>query len=166
MSLIAYHKTLFTTMTITQALASLIDEIEYMQFVEKSYDSPKIASRKKDDVKSFLLSTDRFVDRFAEEATLGNYLERLLLLDNQDKQNSEEDIMKNEVQLMTLHSSKGLEFDIVNFIILDIDVKRHHISANRIADLTHPVCIFNFPDISGVGKMIHHFVSVHPLPPQ
>jgi superfamily I DNA/RNA helicase len=124
-ALIKKYKTLFTTMTITQALASLIDEIEYMQFVEKSYDSPKIASRKKDDVKSFLLSTDRFVDRFAEEATLGNYLERLLLLDNQDKQNSEDDIMKNEVQLMTLHSSKGLEFDTCFLVGMEEELLPH-----------------------------------------
>ncbi|MBD66608.1 MAG: ATP-dependent DNA helicase Rep [Halobacteriovoraceae bacterium] len=101
----------FENMTLTQALNALIEEIGYFEFIKKSYDSPKVAARKKDDVRSFLLSTDRFVDRFHEEATLGNYLERLLLVDNQDNQNNEEGIQKNEVQLMTLHSSKGLEFD-------------------------------------------------------
>lgn len=110
MAIIKKYNRLFTTMTLTQALAALIDEINYFDFVAKSYDSPKVAARKRDDVKSFLLSTDRFVDRFAEEATLQNYLERLLLVDNQDKQN-DDDVLKNEVQLMTLHSSKGLEFD-------------------------------------------------------
>lgn len=125
-ALIKKYSTLFTTMSLTQALASLIDEIEYMQFVEKSYDSPKIAARKKDDVRNFMLSTDRFVDRFAEEATLGNYLERLLLLDNQDKQNSDEEgIMKNEVQLMTLHSSKGLEFDTCFLVGIEEELLPH-----------------------------------------
>lgn len=125
-ALIKKYSTLFTTMSLTQALASLIDEIEYMQFVEKSYDSPKVAARKKDDVRNFMLSTDRFVDRFAEEATLGNYLERLLLLDNQDKQNSDEEgIMKNEVQLMTLHSSKGLEFDTCFLVGIEEELLPH-----------------------------------------
>lgn len=99
----------FQTMTLTQAMGSLIDEIKYFDFIAHSYDSPKIAARKKDDVRNFLLSTDRFVDRFAEEATLKNYLERLLLVDNQDNQN-DDGLLKNEVQLMTFHSSKGLEF--------------------------------------------------------
>lgn len=111
MALIKKYNMLFTTMTLTQALGALIDEINYFEFIGKSYDSPKIAARKKDDVRSFLLSTDRFVDRFKEEASLQNYLERLLLVDNQDKQNDDNGILKNEVQLMTLHSSKGLEFD-------------------------------------------------------
>ncbi|MEE2671504.1 MAG: UvrD-helicase domain-containing protein [Bdellovibrionota bacterium] len=101
----------FQSMTLTQALGTLINEINYFEFITNSYDSPKIAGRKKDDVRNFLLSTDRFVDRFHEEATLQNYLERLLLVDNQDNQNSEDGVPKNEVQLMTLHSSKGLEFD-------------------------------------------------------
>lgn len=111
MAIIKKYNRLFSTMTLTQALAALINEIHYYDFIDKSYDSPKIAARKRDDVKSFLLSTDRFVDRFAEEANLQNYLERLLLVDNQDKKDDDSDIMKNEVQLMTLHASKGLEFD-------------------------------------------------------
>ena len=36
---------------------------------------------------------------------------------------------------------------------------------DEIADLTHPIGIFDFPDISGIGNMIHHLFSVHPLPP-
>lgn len=111
LAIIKKYSWLFTTMTLTQAMATLIEDINYYDFIAKSYDSPKIANRKKDDVKNFLLSTDRFVDRFKEEANLQNYLERLLLVDNQDKQNDDEGILKNEVQLMTLHSSKGLEFD-------------------------------------------------------
>lgn len=111
MAIINKYKRLFETMTLTQALGALINDIDYFEFINKSYDSPKIAARKKDDVKSFLLSTDRFVDRFGEDATLKNYLERLLLVDNQDKQTDTEGVLKNEVQLMTLHASKGLEFD-------------------------------------------------------
>lgn len=111
LAIIKKYSWLFTTMTLTQAMAALIQEIQYYDFIDKSYDSPKIAARKRDDVKSFLLSTDRFVDRFKEEANLQSYLERLLLVDNQDKLNDKDGMLKNEVQLMTLHASKGLEFD-------------------------------------------------------
>lgn len=106
----AFH---FQNMRLDQALSSLIGEINYMDFVEKAYDSPKIVARKKDDVKNFIFSADKFQDRFEDEATLSFWLERLLLADAQDKQNGEENVLKNEVQLMTFHSSKGLEFDTV-----------------------------------------------------
>lgn len=110
-AIIHKFKTLFQTMELNQALATLIDQIDYMSFVEKSYDSPKVVARKKDDVRNFIFSAEKFSDRFKEEANLKFWLERLLLADNQDRQNNENEIMKNEVQLMTFHSSKGLEFD-------------------------------------------------------
>lgn len=122
--LIRVHQNYFQTMTLTQALAALIQDINYTEFVEKSYDSPKVAARKKDDVRNFLNSTDRFVDRFKEEATLKNYLERLLLADSQDSQ-TDDGILKNEVQLMTLHSSKGLEFDTVFFVGVEEELLPH-----------------------------------------
>lgn len=118
------YRDLFKTMTIVQGLAALIDEIEYLRFVEKSYDSPKIAKRKKDDVANFMMSTERFLDRFKEDATLQNYLERLLLADASDS-NEDDGILKNEVQLMTLHASKGLEFDIVFMVGCEEELLPH-----------------------------------------
>lgn len=137
------YKLLFKTMTLTQALSSLIDEINYMQFIEKSYDSPKIVARKKDDVRNFLLSTDRFYDRFKEEATLANYLERLLLADSQDNRNGEGDgVLKNEVQLMTFHSSKGLEFDTVFLVGMEEELLPHKntIKENQDIDEERRLC--------------------------
>lgn len=124
-AIIHKHRSHFETMTLTQALSSLIGEIEYFDFIAKSYDSPKIAARKKDDVRNFLLSTDRFVDRFREDATLQNYLERLLLVDNQDNKNNEDGTLRNEVQLMTLHSSKGLEFETCYLIGMEEELLPH-----------------------------------------
>ncbi len=97
-----------------------------MNFVEKSYDSPKIAARKKDDVRNFLLSTERFQDKFKEEANLQTFIERLLLADATDSQDGEDDgILKNEVQLMTLHASKGLEFDNIFLIGAEEEILPH-----------------------------------------
>jgi ATP-dependent DNA helicase Rep/DNA helicase-2/ATP-dependent DNA helicase PcrA len=125
MAIIKKYKMLFETMTLTQALGALVGEIAYWDFIDKSYDSPKIASRKREDVKNFLMSTDRFVDRFGEEASLKNYLERLLLVDNQDKLKDDDGAMKNEVQLMTLHASKGLEFDTCFIIGMEEELLPH-----------------------------------------
>ena len=124
-AIINKYRNLFETMTLTQALGALIQEIKYFDFIDKSYDSAKIAARKRDDVKNFLLSTDRFVDRFGVEATLQSYLERLLLVDNQDNQKDTEGEFKNEVQLMTLHSSKGLEFDTCYLVGIEEELLPH-----------------------------------------
>lgn len=124
-AIIHKFRTLFQTMELHQALATLIDQIDYMDFVEKSYDSPKIVARKKDDVRNFIFSAEKFADRFKEEANLKFWLERLLLADNQDKQNNENEIIKNEVQLMTFHSSKGLEFDTVFMVGTEEELLPH-----------------------------------------
>lgn len=135
LSLIKKYNWLFSTMTLTQALTALIDDIGYYDFIAKSYDSTKIAARKRDDVKNFLLSTDRFVDRFKEEANLQNYLERLLLVDNQDRQKNDDGLLKNEVQLMTLHASKGLEFDTCFLVGIEEELLPHKNVIKENADI-------------------------------
>lgn len=127
-----YH---FTTMRLDQGLTSLIGDINYMEFVEKGYDSPKIVARKKDDVRNFIVSADKFQDRFEDDATLSFWLERLLLADNQDKQNGEDSIVKNEVQLMTYHSSKGLEFDTVFMVGTEEELLPHKNSIKNDDDI-------------------------------
>jgi len=115
----------FKKMNLVQAIHYLVEKISYMDFVDKSYDSPKIRSRKKDDVRMFLNSTERFVDRFKEEATLKNYLEKLLLVDNHDQNNQNDGVLKNEITLMTLHSSKGLEFEKVFMVGVEEELLPH-----------------------------------------
>lgn len=115
----------FQTMNIKEAITALIQDIDYWSFIEKSYDSPKIVARKKDDVRNFILAADRFIDRFKEEATLANFLEKQLLADSQDTRNTEDGMPKNEVQLMTFHSSKGLEFDTVFMVGTEEELLPH-----------------------------------------
>jgi superfamily I DNA/RNA helicase len=111
--LIRKYQIKFNEQSLLPSISQLLEEINYNDFVEKSYDQPKLAERKKEDVKNFLLAADRFQDRYAEEANLKNFVERLLLADSQDTQAPGEGFKKNEVTLMTLHGSKGLEFDYV-----------------------------------------------------
>jgi DNA helicase-2/ATP-dependent DNA helicase PcrA len=111
--IIKKYQRVFHEQSLLGAVTNLIDELNYYDFIDKSYDQVKLATRKKDDVKNFLLTADRFQDRYQEEATLKNFVERLLLADSQDTQAPGEGFKKNEVTLMTLHASKGLEFDYV-----------------------------------------------------
>jgi DNA helicase-2/ATP-dependent DNA helicase PcrA len=103
----------FNEQNLVTSINQLIEDLNYHDFIEKSYDQSKLAQRKKDDVKNFILAADRFQDRYAEEATLKNFVERLLLADAHDANGPGDGFKKNEVTLMTLHASKGLEFDYV-----------------------------------------------------
>ena len=124
-AIIKRYQIIFNEKPLLQAMTQLIDEINYYDFIEKSYDSAKLAQRKKDDVKNFLMAADRFQDRYAEEATLKNFVERLLLADAHDAQGPGDGFKKNEVTLMTLHASKGLEYDHVFLIGMEEELLPH-----------------------------------------
>jgi DNA helicase-2/ATP-dependent DNA helicase PcrA len=123
--LIRKYQRVFHEQSLLPSITQLIDELNYYDFIEKSYDQAKLALRKKDDVKNFLLTADRFQDRFGEEATLKNFVERLLLADSQDNQAPGEGFKRNEVTLMTLHASKGLEFDHVFLVGMEEELLPH-----------------------------------------
>jgi DNA helicase-2/ATP-dependent DNA helicase PcrA len=124
-SLIRKYQKIFQEQSLLTAVTNLIDELNYYDFIDKSYDQVKLATRKKDDVKNFLLTADRFQDRYKEDATLKNFVERLLLADSQDSQAPGDGFKKNEVTLMTLHASKGLEFDNVFLIGMEEELLPH-----------------------------------------
>ena len=125
MQVIKKYQIIFNEQSLLPSISQLVEEIQYYDFIEKSYDSAKLSSRKKDDVKNFILAADRFQDKFQEDATLKNFVERLLLADAHDTQSSDDGFKKNEITLMTLHASKGLEFDNVFLIGMEEEILPH-----------------------------------------
>lgn len=109
--LISYFQHYFQNNSLSSSLRHLIEKIHYLNYIDESYDAPKLAEFKKNDVENFILSCERFEKNFSDP-TLENYLEKILLADSFD-QNSAEGEKVNQVTLMTLHASKGLEFDYV-----------------------------------------------------
>lgn len=112
-------KVIFDERPLPEAISLLLEEIEFYKFIEKSYDSAKQVDRRKNDVHFFIESAERFVKYNGAHATLKNFVEKLLLQDSQDNKDEEDeddDIRKNEVTMMTFHSSKGLEFHTVYMV--------------------------------------------------
>lgn len=124
-SLIKRYQILFNEQPLVQTINQLVEEIKYYDFIEKSYDSAKLANRKREDVKNFILAADRFQDRYQTDATLKNFVERLLLADSSDSSSSSDGFVKNEVTLMTLHASKGLEYDNVFLVGMEEELLPH-----------------------------------------
>lgn len=117
----------FKESSIAEGIEWLIQEIDYYSFVDKSYDSEKLKMLKRSDLQNFIVSAQRFEELYKEDADLKTFFEKLLLADSQDKRNpaKDEDGLTNEVTLMTLHSSKGLEFDIVFMIGMEEEKLPH-----------------------------------------
>ena len=129
--IINQYKVKFKNHTLSESITSLIEDIHYLNFIEKEYDNAKQVERRKNDVMHFIESADRFTHYYKDGANLKNFVERLLLQDSQDQekklddQGDDQDVRKNEVTLMTLHSSKGLEFNNVFLIGVEEETLPH-----------------------------------------
>ncbi len=127
--LIEDFQSYFQQKPLEESLSLLIDKTSYLEFIAKQYDSAKQVERRKTDVMMFIESAERFSKFYQGSATLQSFVEKLILQDSQDNQNLDEDedddIRRNEVTLMTLHSSKGLEFKIVYLIGVEEEILPH-----------------------------------------
>ena len=128
----------FQKNSLPAGLGKLIDDIEYKKFIDEQYDeNPKLAEVKKNDVAQLIGSAERFSQYHSEKTALKGFIERLLLQDSQDNnEDDDHDVRKNEVTLMTLHSSKGLEFEKVYLVGLEEETLPHKKSIAEGADLS------------------------------
>ncbi len=112
---------------LTSGIEALIEEIGFYNYIAKEYSGNlKQAEIKKFDVMHFIAAASRFESQFKSEATLSNFLEMVLLMDSQDNPDEDEAKEKtNEVVMMTLHSSKGLEFKNVYLIGVEEEILPH-----------------------------------------
>lgn len=110
-----------------EAIQLLVERISFLEMINKSYDNPKQAERRRQDVMNFIESAARFQKYHPNKNCLEDFIERMLLQDSQDREEEEEDddVRKNEVTLMTLHASKGLEFPIVYLIGVEEELLPH-----------------------------------------
>ncbi len=126
--LIEKYKEKFKTSGLPQGISTLIEEIDYYSYIAKSHDNPKQVERRKNDIMFFIESSERFEKYNGEKANLKTFIEKILLQDSQDNLEEDEeddDVRKNEVTLMTLHSSKGLEFDTVFLVGMEEELLPH-----------------------------------------
>jgi DNA helicase II / ATP-dependent DNA helicase PcrA len=118
----------FKLRSLPEAISLLVERIHFLEMIDKSYDNAKQAERRRNDVMNFIQSAERFQRFFPNRNCLEEFIERMLLQDSQDREEDEDedhDIRKNEVTLMTLHASKGLEFPIVYLIGVEEELLPH-----------------------------------------
>ncbi len=93
---------------IAATVRKLIVDIDYEEWLRQQSPDPESARRRWDNVNELREWLDRSVNQAAADASLGDVLAQMALLDALDR---DQDDAGNAVHLMTLHAAKGLEFD-------------------------------------------------------
>lgn len=114
-----------------QAVKSLLAGLQYEEYLYEQANSPKIAEMQARNVATlFEWVADMLKgDEFNEPLTLNQVVTRLTLRDMLER--NEEDDESDQVQLMTLHASKGLEFPHVFLIGMEEGILPHQTSIDE-----------------------------------
>ena len=112
-------------------LFELIDDIDYLGWLNQQASSATVAERRLENVHFLINSIKRMRDRALEEGSsedepfsLSDAISSLLLQDLLERQEDDQD-SANQVQLMTLHAAKGLEFPHVFMIGVEEGILPH-----------------------------------------
>lgn len=108
------------------AIREMIHDIDYEGWLHQNSSSPQVAERRMSNVWILVDSLQDTLTRMQEdndEAGIEDAISRLVLRDMLEQQEQEDD--SDRVQLMTMHSSKGLEYPHVYIIGMEEDLLPH-----------------------------------------
>jgi DNA helicase-2/ATP-dependent DNA helicase PcrA len=105
---------------------TLTEEINYTDFVRELYKTPEASSVKIKNLEDFIASLSRYESEDAEPSLQG-FLETLALT---DPSSEKEENAAGGVTLISLHSSKGLEFPVVFIAGVEEEILPHRKSAD------------------------------------
>ncbi|OPX54216.1 ATP-dependent DNA helicase Rep [Oceanospirillum multiglobuliferum] len=114
------------------AIRQMIQDIDYEAWLHQNSSSPQVAEKRMGNVWILLESLRDTLTRLEEDddsATIEDAIARLVLRDMLEQQEKEDD--SDRVQLMTLHSAKGLEFPHVYIIGMEEDLLPHRNSVDE-----------------------------------
>ncbi|MGB2150761.1 MAG: 3'-5' exonuclease, partial [Cobetia amphilecti] len=114
------------------AIRQMIEDIDYEAWLHQNSSSPQVAERRMANVWILVESLKDTLSRMQEEdenATIEDAISRLVLRDMLEQQEKEDD--SDRVQLMTLHSAKGLEYPHVYIIGMEEDLLPHRNSVDE-----------------------------------
>jgi DNA helicase-2/ATP-dependent DNA helicase PcrA len=113
----------------TASLAALaryvIDASRYQSVIEQSYTDPDDREARWNTVEQIVNSLAEY-EKEARKPSLNDFLDKLLLGEQDASDEKEKQLKKNAVALMTLHAAKGLEFPEVYLVGLEEGILPHH----------------------------------------
>ncbi|NOZ54312.1 MAG: DNA helicase Rep [Gammaproteobacteria bacterium] len=113
---------------IMQAIRDLIDDISYKTWLEDICRDQASAERKMENVTELVSWINRLVDKadHENEVSLSELIQQMTVMDILDREDNTD--TPNSVNLMTLHSAKGLEFPHVYIVGMEENLLPHYVS--------------------------------------
>ncbi|MFP6700777.1 MAG: 3'-5' exonuclease, partial [Planctomycetaceae bacterium] len=109
---------------LSEQLERLITDINYKGEIERQYKTPLERISRWSSVEELVNATAQY-ERGNDEPTLDGFLEEIALANNEDEQDKDDQLKKNAVALITLHSAKGLEFPVVFLVGMEEGLLPH-----------------------------------------
>jgi len=104
---------------------ALFEKLKIEEEIFRTIDDPKAARRKVENVEQIINSMAAYEER-VPQATLGGFIEKVSLMDeDRFSGKDKKDHGKDAVTLMSLHSSKGLEFPFVFLVGMEDEILPH-----------------------------------------
>ena len=104
-------------------LKEMVKEIGYPQWLEDQSSSPQVAEKRLGNVHELIGWLGRILEDITSDTPLADAISKIMLLDmlSRNEENSDND----QVQLMTLHAAKGLEFPHVFLVGMEEEILPH-----------------------------------------
>ena len=109
-------------------LRQMVDDIDYEGWLHQNSNTPRAAERAMENVHYLIDSIKNILERGddGETVTIEDAVAKLVLRDMLERQEEDEDL--DQVQMLTLHASKGLEYPHVFMVGMEEELLPHRVS--------------------------------------
>jgi len=104
---------------------NMVEATQYRSELERIYTDPNEFQTRWNTVEQIVNSVAEYEEQ-AAKPRLSNFLDKLLLGEQDASDEKEKQLKKNAIALMTMHSAKGLEFPEVYMVGLEEGILPHH----------------------------------------
>ncbi len=111
--------------SLVDSTRNLIERVNYRREIDRLYSKPEDRDVRWNGVEAIVNSLGEY-EQSSANPQLTDFLDKLLLGDQDTDNEKEKQLKKNAIALMTMHSAKGLEFPEVYIVGLEEGILPHH----------------------------------------